>query len=134
MSYNAITLQPNDTWAWSVGHYYLRDDPAEPPLPLHDVPYGEGNDLLTSNLYYRLNENWGFRIAHRYDIRNDRLQEQAYSIYRDLRSWTAALTLRLRDNPHGADDVTVAFTFSLKAFPRYGEGQDVVRPYTLWGY
>jgi hypothetical protein len=26
------------------------------------------------------------------------LEEQYYTLYRDLRSWTAALTLRLRDN------------------------------------
>jgi lipopolysaccharide assembly outer membrane protein LptD (OstA) len=129
MSYNAVTLQPNDRWEWSVGHFYLRNDFTGLPTEL-----GEGNDLITSVLYFKLNENWGFRTAHRYDVRNDFMQEQAYSIYRDMRSWTAALTLRYRETLDRRDDLTVAFTFSLKAFPRRGLGYDTIRPYTLWGY
>ena len=52
------------------------------------------------------------------------MEEQSYTIYRDFRSWTGALILRLRDNRSGSDDVTVAFTFSLKAAPRFGIGKD----------
>jgi len=61
------------------------------------------------------------------------MQEQFYSIYRDFRSWTGALTLRFRDNRSGPDDFTIAFTFSLKAHPRYGVGGDTARPYSLLG-
>jgi hypothetical protein len=94
---------------------------------------GAGNNLVTSTLFYRLNENWGFRADHRFDARDGRMQEQSYTVYRDLRSWTAALTFRLRDNPAGPEDFGVAFTFSLKAFPRFGLGADVARPATLLG-
>lgn len=128
MSYNTLTLQPNDTWSWGVGHYYLRDDYSATPTAL-----GEGNNQLISTFFFRLNENWGFRANHRYDFVRNKMQEQAYTFYRDLRSWTAALTLRLRDNPMGPKDVTVAFTFSLKAFPRYAVGGDTLRRYTVWG-
>lgn len=129
MAYHTMTLQPNDTWSWGIGHFYLRDDYREDPTAL-----GEGNDILNSTLFYRLNENWGFRANHRFDFRRSKMQEQAYTFYRDLRSWTAGLTFRLRDNPVGPNDVTVAFTFSLKAFPRYSLGSDALRHYTLWGY
>ena len=62
------------------------------------------------------------------------LQEQAYTIYRDLRSWTTALTVRVRQNTAGMrDDVSVAMSFSLKAFPRYGLGADADRSSTLMG-
>lgn len=61
------------------------------------------------------------------------MQEQDYTIYRDLRSWTAALTFRVVDNLTGPVDYTFALTFSLKAFPRFGLGSNVVRPYGLLG-
>ena len=113
MSYTTLTLQPGPVWSWSLGHYYLRQDLPPPPTAL-----GPGNNVITSTLTYRLDENWGFRAAQYYQADIGRLQEQAYTIYRDLRSWTAALSFLVRNNPTGPYDFTVAFTFSLKAFPR----------------
>jgi len=57
-------------------------------------------------------------MMHNYNFENSRLQEQNYTIYRDLRCWTGALTFRIVDNGYGPTDYTVAFTFSLKAAPR----------------
>jgi LPS-assembly protein len=110
-----LTLQPNDTWNWSVGHRYIVDDP---------LTYGLGNNLFSSSLYYRINEDWGFRLSHYFEARDGVMQEQDYTIYRDLRSWTAALTLRLRDNGTAGKDWTVALTLQLKAFPRFALGKD----------
>jgi hypothetical protein len=84
-------------------------------------------------MLYRLNENWGFRMAHYFNARTGTLQEQSYSVYRDLRSWTAAISFRVRQNTGGPEDYTVAFTFSLKAFPHYGSGADAVGAYSLLG-
>jgi lipopolysaccharide assembly outer membrane protein LptD (OstA) len=128
MSLTTLTLQPNNKWSWTLGQFYLRDDYSSSP-----TAWGAGNNLFTSSIYYRLNENWGLRAAHRFEARDGRLQEQAYSIYRDLRSWTVALTFRVLDNVNGRQDVTVAFTFSLKAAPRYGLGADTGRSAWLWG-
>ena len=129
MSFHNLTIQPSDRWSWGIGHWYLRDDFRESPLAL-----GRGNDLLTSTVYYRLDENWGFRLYHQFDARDGTLEEQGYTIYRDMRSWTAALSLRKRDHRDGRDDYTVAFTFSLKAAPRFGLGGDAVKPAQLLGY
>jgi LPS-assembly protein len=128
MSFHTLTLKPNDAFAWTIGHFYLRDDLSGSPTAL-----GIGNNLFTSALVYRLSENWGLRASHSFEARTGEMQEQAYSLYRDLRSWTAALTFRVRENHTGPQDFTVAFTFSLKAFPRYGLGTDTIRPYSLWG-
>jgi LPS-assembly protein len=128
MAFHTLTLQPNETWSWGLGHFYLRDYTGPEP-----TAWGEGNNVFTSTLFYRVNENWGLRAEHHFEARDGRMQEQVYSIYRDLRSWTAALSFRLRDNRTGPDDFTVAFTFSLKAFPRFGLGSDTVRPYSLLG-
>ncbi len=128
MAFHNVTLTPSDTWSWSLGHWYLQDDFSGDPLQL-----GEGNNLFTSSIFYRLNENWAFRASHYYEADLGRLQEQYYTAYRDFRSWVGALTFRVRDNGDGRGDYTVAFTFSLKALPRYGVGHDTLRPYQLIG-
>lgn len=128
MAFHNVTFQPNDVWSWSVGHWYLHEDFSGLPTSL-----GAGSDLITSSAFYRLNENWAFRAAHHYEIKLSRLQEQYYTVYRDFRNWTGALTFRVRDNGDGEDDYTVAFTFSLKAMPRYKLGSDTIRPYQLIG-
>ena len=119
-----LTLQPNDLWHWTVGHRYLRDDPAT---------YGAGNNLFFSSVYMRANENWGFRAVHYFESRDGRMEEQAYSVYRDFRAWTGALTLRFRDLRVGADDWSISVNFSLKAFPRFGLDDDRDRVHRLFG-
>jgi hypothetical protein len=128
MSLTTVTLQPARNWSWTFGQFYVRPDLSGSPTAL-----GPGNNLFLSTFYYRLNENWGFRASHRFSAADGSMQEQDYSIYRDLRSWTAALTLRILNNVNGQQDVTVAFTFSLKALPRYGLGSDSGLPRWLLG-
>jgi hypothetical protein len=129
LAFHNLTLQPNDNWSWGLGHWYLRDD-FSPSL----TALGQGNNLIRSTLFYRLNENWALRASQHFEARTGRMEEQFYTLYRDFRSWTGALTFRVRDNSTGSDDYTVAFTFSLKAMPRYGLGGDAVRPEQLLGY
>jgi hypothetical protein len=129
ISDNRIVLTPNDTWSLTLGHRYVRDNAlVNPPV---DDP---GNNLFFTTLYYRFNENWATRINFQFEARDGTLEEQYYTIYRDLRSWTAALTFRVRENRSGPADYTVALTASLKAFPRFRVGEDRVRPTTLLGY
>ncbi len=122
---HGFTIQPTNTWSWSLAHRFLRNDPTLGP--------DSGNNLITSRLHYRVNENWGFRVAHQFEAMDGRMEEQAYTIYRDLRSWTAALTFRVRSNLGMADDYTVAVTFSLKAFPRFKLNHDSDTPGLLTG-
>ena len=68
------------------------------------------------------------------DATSGTMQEQDYTIYRDLRSWTAALTFRALDNLTTGREYGVAISFSLKAFPRFGVGQDSVNVSPLIGY
>jgi hypothetical protein len=50
-----------------------------------------------------------------------------------MRSWTGALTFRIRDNGVGPKDYTIAFSFSIKAHPKHNLGSDAVEPYHLIG-
>jgi hypothetical protein len=129
MAFNTLTIQPGETWSWRIGHYYLRDDVSPSPTAL-----GIGNDVISSTIHFRLNENWGFRASHYFDIVTGQMQEQSYTVYRDMRSWTAALSFLVRSQSIGnPEDFTVAFTFSLKAFPRFGLGAEAGGPYSLLG-
>jgi hypothetical protein len=62
------------------------------------------------------------------------MQNQTYTIYRDFRSWTIALSVRLLENSDGSKDFGGAITFSSKAFPRREVGEDINRPTRLLGY
>jgi hypothetical protein len=145
-TYHRLTLQPNNVWSATVSYRYLinNDQALVDPLILQsrsretmpesafEIP---GHKTIQASLHYRLNENWAARVAERFEARDGTLEEQQYTIYRDLRSWTAALSLRIRQNHDvGAkNDFTIAVTFSLKAFPRFGLGSDTDQPQLLLG-
>lgn len=145
-TFHQITVQPNNTWSFSLSYRYLvNNDPAlidslflqyreatiPIPAPNLEVP---GHKTIEGSVHYRLNENWGARIIERYEARDGTFEEQQYTIYRDLRSWTGALSLRFRENPDARKhDFTIAITFSLKAFPRFGLGSDAEHPTLLLG-
>ncbi|MGA9779287.1 MAG: LPS-assembly protein LptD [Limisphaerales bacterium] len=122
LTFHQLTFTPNERWSWGVGHWYLRS-----------AFLGTGENFITSTIFYRLNDNWGLRSTHAFDAQSGRLQDQYYTVYRDLRSWTGALTFRVQDNGVGPKDYTIAFTFSLKASPHYHVGEDTVEPDHLVG-
>jgi hypothetical protein len=119
-----VTLQPNETWNWTLGHRFLRTDPST---------YGPGNNLVFSSVYYRMNENWGMRATHFMETRDGVLEEQSYAVYRDLRSWTAMFGLRIRENRVGDNDWTLVFTLQLKAFPVWKLNEDRDLPERIFG-
>ena len=126
MALHQLTFAPNDRWSWGIGHWYLNND-------LANNFAGGQNNYIRSTLFYRINDNWGLRATHNYDAESGHLQEQDYTIYRDLRSFTGALTFRVVNNVNSATDFTIAFALSLKASPATGIGEDTVTPYRLVG-
>jgi lipopolysaccharide assembly outer membrane protein LptD (OstA) len=123
---HAATFTPNDTWSWTVGERYLRTG----------AFYGTnvGTGLIYSSLFFKFSPNWAARALHYYDTRENLMQRQTYTIYRDFRSWTVALAFRLLENSNHSRDYGVAFTFSSKAFPRWQLGQDVNKPTQVLGF
>ena len=124
MSVTTVSLHPKKSWSWTVGQVYLRDDLSPSPTAL-----GPGNNIFTSSLLFRFNENWGLRASQYYNALTGTLQQHDYSIYRDMRSWTGALTFLIRNNPGVPQDFTVAFTFWFKAYPRSGSGPELNQLY-----
>lgn len=123
LSSHSVTVQPGNTWSARVGHRYFAGEPALGP--------DSDNNIFFSTFFYRINENWGARVSHHFEARDGTLEEQYYTIYRDFRSWTGALTFRLRDHRTGQTDYAIAFTFSLKPSPRTRVSERVEPSYLL---
>ncbi|HTG44242.1 MAG TPA: LPS assembly protein LptD, partial [Verrucomicrobiae bacterium] len=115
-AYHTATISPNSTWSLRLGHRYFRGGPEFGP--------DSDNNTVFSSLFLKMNENWAARLTHHFEGRDGTLEEQYYTIYRDFRNWTGALTFRVRDNRSRSDDFAVALTFQLKAFPRFRLGDD----------
>jgi lipopolysaccharide assembly outer membrane protein LptD (OstA) len=126
-----VVVQPSTAWSFAVRYDYLiNNDPEFQTYIGEDLP---GHNLIDLSLYYRMNENWGVHIGEQYEAQYGGLQQQLYSIYHDMRSWTAALLFRVTEGPGQPNDFTVALTFSLKAYPRYGLGTDSDRVNSQFG-
>ena len=123
LAFHQLTFTPNNRWSWGINHWYLRNGFINP----------QENNFIGSTFYLRVNDNWGWRATHSFNVQSGRLQEQAYTIFRDLRSWTGALTFRVQDNAQSPLDFTVAFSFSLKANPATRLGEDAVNASHLVG-
>lgn len=124
-----VTLTPNNIWSLSAGQFYLRNDPEYEAYI--NGPYQ--NNLYFGSAFYRLNENYSFRASTRFNALDQIWEEQNFTLYRDLRALTAALTFRVRKSLGQSTDFGAAVTFSLKAFPRFKQSDDVKKPELLLG-
>lgn len=127
----SLVITPSPAWSLALSYDYLiNNDPEYLAYTGENLP---GHNLITASVYYRMNENWGVHVLEQYEAQYGGLQQQQYSLYRDLRSWTAALVFRVTEGPGQPTDFTVALTFSLKAFPRNGLGSDSNKAGSIFG-
>ncbi|MGA7273349.1 MAG: hypothetical protein WBX14_00745, partial [Candidatus Udaeobacter sp.] len=101
-------VQPLSNVQVTVGHRYLNGNPFFP-----------NSSLFVIGGYYRINDNWGVGVQEQYEATSGLLEEQRYSIYRDLSAWVASFGGIIRDNA-GVNEYGVLFTITLKAFPKLG--------------
>ena len=104
----SVVVQPVANLQLSAGHRYLNNN-----------PFFTNSSLFVVGAYYRLNDNWGLAFQEQYEATTHTLEQQRYSIYRDLTSWVASFGAVIRDNA-GVKEYGVLFTFTLKAFPKFG--------------
>src|SRR5438874_4026055 len=102
------TVQPIANLQLSVGHRYLNDN-----------PFFDNSSLFVVGGYCRINDNWGVGVQEQYEAATSTLEEQRYSVYRDLSSWVASFGGVIRDNA-GVKEYGLLFTVTLKAFPKLG--------------
>ena len=104
----SITFKPSANTTVTLGHRYLTDN-----------PFFVNSSLFSVGGYYRINDNWGVSALEIYEADTDLLEQQRYSIYRDLTSWVASLGAIIQNNG-GVKQYGVLLTFTLKAFPKFG--------------
>jgi len=102
------TVQPLANLQLNVAHRYLNGN-----------PFFQDSSLFVVGGYCRLNDNWGVGVQEQYEATTGLLEEQRYSIYRDLSSWVASFGGVIRDNS-GVKEYGLLFTVTLKAFPKFG--------------
>ena len=103
-----MSVQPMANAQLSVAHRYLNSN-----------PFFDNSSLFVVGGYYRINDNWGLGAQEQYEATTGILEQQRYSIYRDLSSWVASFGGVIRDNS-GVREYGVIFTLTLKAFPKFG--------------
>ena len=101
-----VSFQPVANLQVNFAHRYLNQN-----------PFFENSSLYVFSGYYRINDNWGLGIQEQYEGTTGVLEQQRYSIYRDLTSWVASVGAIIRDNG-GVKEYGVLFTFTLKALPK----------------
>jgi LPS-assembly protein len=103
-----IVFQPLSNLQVSIGNRYLNSD-----------PFFKNSSLFVVGGYCRVNDNWGVGLQEQYEGATHTLEEQRYSVYRDLTTWVASLGAVVRDNGTKTE-YGVLLTFTLKAFPKFG--------------
>lgn len=74
------------------------------------------SNQFTTQLTYRLNKDWKFRVYERWEQETGGLREQEYTIYKDLHCWQVGLNYNVRRD-HGEG---IFLVFKIKAFPESG--------------
>jgi hypothetical protein len=104
----SVQVQPLANLQISLSHRYLNEN-----------PFFVDSSLFVVGGYYRLNDNWGLGVEEVYEEATGILEQQRYSLYRDLSNWVASFGAIIRDNS-GVKEYGVIFTVTLKAFPKFG--------------
>lgn len=105
-----IRLQPLPNVSLFMSHRFLNENPLT-------ASFGNSS-LYTYGGYWRVNDNWGVGAFQRYEASTGFLEEQRYSVHRDLTSWVASLTGIIRNNGH-IKEYGLLLTFTLKALPKF---------------
>lgn len=118
-SSNYLNLHPSPDWSLGFGYRFMEE------RPIVGYPDLYSNSLFMGRFTLRLNENYAFRTRLQFEARDGTLEEQEYTLYRDLRSWVAAFRFKVRDNREGPMDFSVSFGFQLKMMASPVLGGDV---------
>lgn len=111
-----VHLQPIAALQLDLSHRFLDDNPRAADTT--SAGFFDNSSLYAGSLYYRINDNWGVGAYARYEAVTHTLEEQRYSVYRDLTSWVASIGGIIRDNG-GVREYGVLLTFTLKALPKF---------------
>ena len=110
-SYNeydtSATWSPDPSLRATLGDSYIN----------HSAVFPDSNQV-TLDFFYRLNEHWQFEGQEQFEATTGHLQNQQYTVYRDLDAWQLGLTYA--DSEYNSQsNHSIYFSLTLKAFPKY---------------
>lgn len=100
-----VRFMPHENFQASVAFRHLNSHPV-----LLD------SDRIDLTTYIRLSENWGVGTRHIFEMDDNTLELQQYTVQRDLGNWVAGVGLSHRDNRF-QDEFGIIFSLTLKNFP-----------------
>lgn len=103
---NDVSFQVTRSYKFTLGNRYINNSDLFP-----------NSNLFTLTNFYRLNEHWQFQSYHAFEAENGNLQEQSYTVYRDLSAWLMAITFKERYLNDRQNEIAVYLSMTLKAFP-----------------
>jgi len=83
----------------------------------HRFLHGEDTNELWPTFKWRLNEDWAFRMEHRFNPKDGIIRESLYSIDRDLSAWVVSASFRYLDPTVSPRDYQFWLVWTLKEFP-----------------
>lgn len=95
-----VYINKGDKWAFGVGKRFARDE----------------DDQLTTELIYKINPKWKFKIYERFLMNKSELKEEDYILTRDLHEWEMDINF----NQERGQGMGFYLAFRLKAFPDSG--------------
>jgi hypothetical protein len=101
-----LNLQVTSNTQLQLSHRYLDNN-----------PFFQNSSLMQLGGYFRLDDNWAFSFAERYEFADKVLEGQSYTLYRDLTSFVASIGMTVRDN-RGVNDYGLLVNFTLKGVPK----------------
>jgi hypothetical protein len=101
-----VRVQPIAPLQLNFGHRFLNEN-----------PFFSNSSLYEFGAYYRINDHWAVGAYDRYEASTGFLEEQRYTIYRDLTSWVASLGAVIRNNG-GVKEYGFLLSFTVKALPK----------------
>ena len=100
-----VKFMPSENWELDI-HYRLLDN--HPTLV--------DSNRIDLRAYTRLNEKWGFDFYQQYELDDNTLETQQYTIHRDFDSWIMSFGILHRDN-RKRTELSYLLSFTLKEFP-----------------
>ncbi|MFH1594054.1 MAG: LPS assembly protein LptD [Candidatus Omnitrophota bacterium] len=71
---------------------------------------------FTGEMLYNINDDWKIKLYERVDCESQRLEEQEYTIFKDLHCWLAEVTFNIRETEFDTE-YSAWIVFKLKAYP-----------------
>ena len=100
------TMRPWKNFHVALGYRYTYDEGDVDP-----------HNQLTFDLNWKINSKWDIGVYERFDLEDNEIAEQQFSITRDLHCWEVEFSYDVDGGNFMKDDFTMWLAFRIKAFP-----------------